>query len=416
MGVNPLHFANAQTPGLNPNIYPVVGCSKEWHKYDWQSFDAISLWQVSQHIYEAELEIANVMGFWPAPYWTENEIHPYPQPYNRELFGTGLNVRGEYKSISTNYGKIINPGARAVSLIDTATTTGGSLVYSDEDSDGFYDTATITLPTTLTDVKEIKVFFNGVDGALEWEIRPARSKVISGGNVQLIFDSWLFIQPDLYELPPTTDEVESIDVSTVANFVSDVDVYREYIDTTVESASFFWTPDRMVANNIACPNCGIINCATCSYDEQGGCSLPRDHASGDLAVYPATYNASDGIWARQAWAYCIEPTMVRVDYLSGDQSQEYLQGRNTEPLSDAWAQAIAWIATARFERPVCDCGNLRSLAEELSIDITHATTGDSHFVVQDVMNCPFGTKKGEVMAWRKIKHTSPQKRLQVALI
>lgn len=416
MGINPLHFAGAQTPGLNPQVFPVTNCSKIWEKYDWQNYDAVSKHQIAELIYEAESEVASVLGFWPAPYWTENELHQYPQPFNRELIGNGRNVRGEHKSIISTYGKVISPGIRSVDLQGTATTAGSTLVYSDEDGDGFYETATVIMTTSVTNVNELKVFNVDMGGALEWEIRPCRSKAISGGRVEFIFDSWLFIDPTLYELPPNTDEVEAIDVSTTSNFVASVDVYREYIDPTADSATFFWTSDRMNVNNIACPNCGIIGCTTCEYGTQGGCILPRDHHTGDLVVYPASYDTDSASWASECWAYCVEPDITRVNYISGDQSQEYLQGRSFEPLSDAWAQAIAWIATARLERPVCDCGGLQTLAEQLARDITHSTGGDAHFVTQDVMNSPFGTRMGEVMAWRKIKKASPEKRLSFALV
>lgn len=416
MGINPLHFASGQTPGLDPQVFPITGCSKVWKKYDWQNFDAVSLYQVAEAIYEAESEIANVIGYWPAPYWIENELIQYPKVYNNELIGNGRNVRGEHKSVASEYGKVITPGARALTLQGTASTTGGSLAYTDEDGDGYYETATIQFPTTVTNRNEIKIFFSGTDGALEWEIRPARSKVISGGVVTIVLDSWLLINPDLYELPPTSDEVEAIDVSDTSNFVSGVDVYREYVDATVDSATFFWTSDRMDVNNAICPNCGIIGCTTCEYGTQGGCISPRDHHTGDLAVYPASYNAGTSAWAGECWSYCVEPEIVRIDYLSGDQSQEYIQGRSTEPLSHAWAQAISWMVTARFERPLCDCGALETLAKQLSRDITRSFSGDAFFVTQDVMNCPFGTRVGEVMAWRKIKKASPKKRMSVALI
>ena len=144
--------------------------------------------------------------------------------------------------------------------------------------------------------------------------------------------------------------------------------------------------------------------------------LPRNHHTGDLVVYPATYSVENAQWSNSGWSYCVEPDIVRVNYVSGDQSQEYLQGRSTIPLADSWAQVIAWIATARIERPVCDCGHLQTLAEKLSRDVTHATSGDSHFVIQDAMNSPFGTRVGEVMAWKRIKAASPEKRLSFALI
>src|SRR3972149_8747211 len=65
-GISPLHFAGAVTPGLNPMIFPTSGCSGVWHKYDWQNFDAVSLYQIAESIHTVEQEIANVVGYWPA--------------------------------------------------------------------------------------------------------------------------------------------------------------------------------------------------------------------------------------------------------------------------------------------------------------------------------------------------------------
>jgi len=416
LGLNPLHFAGALTPGLTPQIYPANNCSDVWKKYDWQDHDKVSLYQIAQLIHDAEHEISNFIGYYPAPYWVIEEHVQYPRPYLREGYGNGLDVRDRPKTMLSEKGKFIMGGRRAVTLVGTATTAGGSLVYSDDDGDGFLETATVTLPTTLTNAAQIKVYVPGMDGSLDWEVRPTRTKVISGGFVVIALDSWLLIDPELYELPPTSDGEEAIDASTAAPFLSSVDVYREYADQTVASAVFFWGTDAPINLFLPCPSCGTIGCTACSYDTQDGCVTARNLHNGELVAVPATYNADSGAWAPTSWLNCVEPDFVNLYYVSGDQSQEYLQGRSTRPLAHFWAQIIAWIATARLDRPVCACGNVKELVDWLGKDLAFAQGNERIFLTDAALNSPFGTRRGEVMAWRRLSKLAPKRRMNVAVI
>jgi hypothetical protein len=395
---------------------PATGCDDIWQKYEWQDNDKVSLWEVAEEIHTAEQEITNFIGFWPGHYWQENELIKYPHPFARDYRGNGRDIQSRAKQLHLRYGKLIEPGERSLTLIDTATTGGGSLVYSDEDGDGYKETATIQLTTTVTEPSEIKAFFTGTNGALEWEIRPVRSKTISGGVVTIVFDSWLLIDPDLYEALPTSAGVTAIDISTDVNFVSNVDVYREYIDTTASPVRFFWENGYLTGTTITCPSCGTIGCTVCGYGSQDGCLIARSHDRSEVAAYPATYDADNSQWQVASWAACVEPDIARVSYLSGDQSQEYLQGRTHDPLSLFWAQAITWIATARLPRPLCSCGIIQEKTNYLARDMANFTAGDTFFLTPDAMNCPFGTRRGEVMAWRRLLRLTPERRLNYAIV
>jgi hypothetical protein len=72
------------------------------------------------------------------------------------------------------------------------------------------------------------------------------------------------------------------------------------------------------------------------------------------------------------------------------------------------AKAIAYIATARLARPLCTtCENVKALEESLSTDLIYITDGktsETRFVTAEVMRSPFGTKRGEVEAWRIIRN------------
>jgi hypothetical protein len=412
MGLAPMHFFGAATPGLDPQVLPASTCSQVWFKYDWQDFDRVSHHQIAQLIQEAEAEIAAVVGYWPGPYWTEEELHTIE---NGGPYGAASAA-----AFALGSGKLISPGVRTVELVAALTVAGGSLVYSDEDGDGYYETATLTVSTSLTNVNQIKVFHTGFGGAAEWEIRPARRKTLSGGVATLVFDSILFIDPELYESYPTSAELGPIDVSTVSSFVTTVDVYREYADTTLPAAVFYWGHAGAPRTVFACPNCGIIGgstgCSTCTFTTQDGCLTPRDYALSLVSAYPATYDEDTGLWNSDLWAACAGPGQVKVHYLSGDQSPEFLQGRSTEPLSHTWAQIITWLATARLERPLCGCGSAKDQGLALMEDLSLTEGGRSHFLSTDVLESPFGTRRGEVMAWRRLKKAMPQRRFRFACI
>lgn len=446
MGINPLHFAGAQTPGLTPQVFPDVGCDSIWFQYDWQYHDQVSREQIARAIKDAEDSVMNVIGFPPAPMWVDSEVHKYPRNAVigslatvgvptvrsnrwRTEFGSWetVDVEGRPKSINARWAKFIIGGQRTLATVGEATVDGGELVYTDEDSDGFYETATITLAlpatmTSLTDACEFKVFFDG-ETAPAWEIRYPRSATITGGNIVFVFDSWMFIDPDLWEQFPTSDGVAAIDVSDTTNFVTTVDVYREYADHTEASSTFYWDNSRpnvcTTSGTSTCTSCGGVGCEVCSYTAQTGCLIARDVNLGILVPQPATYDTDNSVWLRTNYAVSARPDMVKIWYKAGDQSQDYLNCRTCDPMSNFWAQIVSWIATARLERPLCSCGNLQALSEKLREDLSRFSRAEAtHYQTDDIINCPFGTLRGEVEAWRRIKKTfrDKSKKLSVAII
>lgn len=409
MGITPLHFAGAATPGLNPQVMPIDNCSKIWAKYDWQIHDQVSKMQLAESIYEAEYEISQALGYWPAPVWTSEEKQIYPRPFAKAYGGVGVDIAGKPKALRTNYGHIISGGRRGVTLLGTATTAGNSLKYLDEDGDGYYETANVTIATTLTDARYIKLYYTGHNGELEWEVRPIRSKRITGGNIVFVLDAWELISPELYEAFPTSDGFDAIDVSDVTNYEVSVDVYYEYNDTTLPSSQFIWENDLMGI----CATCGGTGCEDCTPVTQDGCLTIRKYEAGIVTPFPADY---DGGWTATTWTECREPENVKLWYYSGLVANDYAQSRSYDPLSLEFAKAIAWLATARLDRPLCGCGNIQAISTELQTDITlREPKGAAYFVTPDGMSCPFGTKIGEIRAWRIVSKLA-KRRLGVAVI
>jgi len=407
MGINPSHFWGAAALNVDPQVMPISSsCSAVWLKYEWQEADRVARYTIANEIVNAERDLAEAIGYWPAPTWISDENARYERYHRREYYSMGFDIRGRFKAVEARWGKIISTGRRAVSLVGTPTTAGGTLVYSDEDSDSFYETATIRIATTLTDVNEIKVYFYGTDGDPDWEIREPRSKVISGGFLTIVFDAWLLIDPDLYEFLPTSDPQTLIDLGVTTNFVASVDVYREYVDTSLAATELYWEPDYTGCNESDEP---------CLPTSQDGCLRIRDDKSGIVVPVPASYDSTAGTWSlADSWNGSREPNYVKLWYYSGEVSDKYRRGLSLNPLSDFWAQTIAWLATARLPRPLCSCGNLETLTEWLRTDLSLNSRDNSYFMPESLMNNPFGSRGGEVAVWRRISKLI-KKRPSVAL-
>jgi hypothetical protein len=402
MGVNPVHFQGAYTD----TAFPVSQntCSDIWPQHSWQFSDHVSREDVARAIYDAEEDIARIIGYYPAPKWICQEVRNFDRYHRRDMWRRGLrNVRGDRVSVQTEYTKVIQPGRRATTLIDTATTGGGSLVYSDEDGDGFAETATVTLATTLTDVCELKVYFSDTSADPAWEIRPPRSKTITGGNVQFVFDSWLFIDPDVQAAYPTVAGFEAIDISSVNNYVSSVDVYREYTDSTAASAVFMWEPQPQGLDTVSfcCTLCSGSGCPACVLTTQDGCLHIRDAERGYVVPTPAAYNSTTAQWDQSTYDQCRDATMVSMYYYAGEYDNRWLCGHTCEPLSNFWAHTIAWIATARLDRDPCQCGTVQKFFDHLRQDL--AMVGEqSHQLDPELLANPLGTRRGEIMAWQRM--------------
>lgn len=404
-------------------------CTDIWFQYAWQNSDAVSREDLAFEIGRAEEEIADVIGYPVAPTYVVEDVQPYPRPYGRDMYRYGgRNVRGMGVSIQARWGKIVSPGQRQADLILGAVVP----VYTDTDGDGFWETATVTVPG-LTAVEQsfdtcsYKAYFVGQDGLPEWEIRPAKSKTITGGSLVLVYDSWLFIDPDLWEAPPMVSGVACVDISGSpaihGNYVRTVDVYREYCDPTDTSASFYWEPLPSMGVALASAGyccCGMDTCPACTLTEQPGCFHIRDYEIGVVVPIAAEYSASVAAWNSVTLTACRDPDMVKLSYLAGDQDQRFMKGQRCDPLSDKWAQAIAYMATARVERPICSCGNVDALAAWTRYDLAAVSSQErqsqSYQMSMSDLDNPFGTRQGEMFAWRLVKKFARNAQIGSAVI
>lgn len=413
MGINPAHFNGGNTSTIMGNN---AHCSTVWWQYAWQAHDKVGREDLAEEIRNAEREAYEVLGFWPGPVWIDDEVHQFPRHHRPDVIDYGNNVRGFRKSIIAKSGKFIEQGQRAVTLITTPTVAGADLVYSDEDGDGFEETVTLTATLTAAQAAfptcEFKAYDPAHNGEQIWEIRPARSISISGLTLTMTFWTWQFIDPDIWEaLPDATADPTAIDLTDSANLLQSCDIYREYNDTTAQSARFFWEdgPENVLLNT--CSSCGSStvsnDCPACSLRYQDGCAYVRDVDRGIVVPVPATYDSDDGRWEEDRFTICREPDQVKIWYRAGDLDQRFLAGTRCVPMPEYWAQAITWLAATRVERPFCMCTNIQAVQQRLRVDLRQQDPdGPTYIMTDEEVRNPFGTRRGELMAWRRLRKLS----------
>jgi len=404
MGINPVHFSQAVGSG---DIFPITkACSDVWWQRAYIRSDHISREDIAQEIATAEEDIARYIGYYPAPKFISREMHMFPRDHRPDMYDGGRNVRLDAKSLKTKFGRLIGGGRRWTSLIANASTGGGTMVWSDPDGDGFDERMTITVATTLTNAsrQQIKVYQWGED-AEEFEIRDPRSVEIAAGVLTIEFDFWKMIDPALQDIYPIASP-QALDIVDPAIYIIRCDVRREYLDYSQHSVEFFWEPR---CDSLSCATCGGSGCSACQSTVQCGCFHVRNVDLGIGVPSPASWDADSGAWAGAEFTLCYAPDSVKIWYYAGDMSERFLSGRSLDPLSDWWAQTIAYLATARMERNFCSCGNVTALAADLRQEWARADRDGPTFFPdeRDKFN-PFGTRKGEILAWRRVSQLAPK--------
>jgi len=384
MGLDPLHFAQ----GISV-LRPEPPCSDVWYQYDWQDSDKVSRDQMARLIAEAERDIATALGYWPAPVWVEEERHPYPEPQRVDLTGTGIDARGHYKTVQTQWGWVRCGGKRATEPLGTADYTP-----LDADGDDYDEWAVFELEVSASlNTCEVNAYFKVYDGTdnsrtdpsstgadPSWQVRPLYAD-LSDTTLTIRIPRWELFKP---RLQTALGGVEPIDADDVANYVDELVFYRVYNDPQ-ESVLFGW---------------GDEYCETpaCAIGTQTGCFHVRNRRSGLLIPQPATY--ADGEFSAASWAAGYEPNIVWLSYCAG-LCERSIGG--CDCLSDYWARTIAILATARLDWKLCSCVNVAKSVEIWREDLARNTDIRTFTVDPDVLSNPFGTRMGEVEAWKRVK-------------
>lgn len=390
MGINLIQFMSGTTAGL----FPSTGCTDRWRQYAWQDENKTSRNELAREIRQAELDIASELGYMPGLNWQADEKVMYPKYFKRAWTTvSGTRVDGYFKSVKLKHAKLFSSGVRATEYIGTASFTSGSIVLIDEDLDNFAETARIQIATTHTSPYEHKVYFTSMNGDEEWEIRPANTKSVTGGVLEVRIPVQLLFRPELLSALPGEDGFTDIDPSVQSNLVEAVDIYFETADPA-QGNLFHWNESTRLVDDTE---------HTTQLAALEGEVIHRVIAN--VSVTPATYDAVTGKFTNVPFTVGREPDYVELAYQGGDFFEDSRRGTRVVPRD--LAQAISWLATARLPRPLCtQCQNVKDKEKRLRTDLSYSVDGESgdvRFVTADVLRNPFGTKVGEVEAWHIVK-------------
>ena len=343
-----------------------------------------------------------------------------PRPYKPELsYVRNQNIRHRSKSITARKGYIIEGGSKAKSILAAKTT----ITYSDEDNDDYFETALITVTTTLTDREELHVYFPDRLGADIWEVRPVSVSlageyildgngnflldvfgdfiVTAAGTATITFRREMVPLSTLWQTAPSDTVKIAINGEVDANFLTTVDVYRVYNDPS----------DQLTFHSeSSCYNCGGTGCASCDDYTETGCLQVRDRRNGSFRYLRADWDADTEAFTPVAYDNYLEPERIRINYRSGrvdsDLTYPHFQ------MSPQWERAILYYALTLLDTELSGCSNFKRIWEHQRTDIAESRKDRSFTVSQSIIENPLGTTRAGINLWRMI--TGPDGRLGLA--
>jgi hypothetical protein len=390
IGMDPRHFRQVTT-----TVKPETSCAKVWKQYSWQESDSVGRFDVADAIQQAERTIAQNLGYKLLPVWESTERTRTPKPSNPELLRfTTIDPRGFHLAIRAKWGHFLEGGQE--SKVVEPNGAAIAVAYTDEDLDGYFETATISFATTVTDENELAVFYPGEGGADVWEIRPLHSVSISAGVATITMWKHQLVLPDLIEaLQP--EAVVAAGAAADPSFLETVDVYRRF-NAPATQVTLIWDPNLF---NCGCTG-GSTCCPVCGQGTQTGCLMPKDYEAGLLMYRPATFDEDTEAFVSAALSCGRNPDQLLMYYRAG--LQDMSLDRPVVQMDPQWERAVAFYALALLDRDICDCAPVKGVADKWREDLARQTAQGSSFQLSDdVLNNPLGTSRGAQFAWNMIR-------------
>lgn len=353
-------------------------CDVPMFQHQWQR-DMISRDEFGLAINQAEQMIAEQLSFWTFPRYTTGETVQYPRPNDTKQWGGGATIHGQWKAARLQYGKILGGGILARTLI----AANQVITRLDEDLDGLFEIFEIVVlnVSATLDLSEVGVYIRttnrtGVnkDDGERWRIRPIHC-TLSGTTLTIRGHSSCIAMPVKYE----GWDVEPLDIGDAANYLTNLDVYRVYLDDTA-------TVDSMQQGTAIWENTGCLE-PPCGVSYYPVCLGARDAELGFVS-----FN-----WTQAGTTpFRYDPDRAQVNYLSG------------VPLADdhtayPYGAMVAQLATALLPERTCGCDRADKIIAFWKQPIFEVE-GDNQqgFAPNDAADNPFGFARGAVYAWRAV--------------
>ena len=385
LGMNPLHFAQVQIP-----VFADQHCDQVMLQYEWQKTDRVGREQIARCIHEAEVAMEQFLGWRLIPSHEVREVQPVVRPYRQDLFSLNARtLRGYPQMVEANWKKFISGGVLGTTLIGESISVG----WSKANAWDWKPTGTVNVATSVTDTCEIAVYYPGHGGDERYRIRPIEV-TIAGGIATITIRRELLVKEEVYE----GFEGQAIDGLNDDYFLSEVDVWRRYNDTSA-MANLVWQP----LGNCGCGPVGGA-CPNCTLVSHTGCLIPRNMELSWVGFEAATWDADTEAYTTEVMGYGRAPDMIELSYYAGNRDQS-LACPLVEMPSDM-KRAVAFYAASMLDRLPCDCNPryFEQMTEDLAFRSGITDEGAAQLAVFRINNSdlasPFGTRRGALEAWR----------------
>lgn len=117
-----------------------------------------------------------------------------------------------------------------------------------------------------------------------------------------------------------------------------------------------------------------------------------------VAYSPGIWNPTTRVFDTNELALSTGPDVVRLYYQAGI---ERAVGCPME-MDNAWARAVTYLSLSLLERPICDCTN--DTWEYWREDLAGGSESTNKYAIRalDIPN-PFGSRRGAIQAWQRVK-------------
>lgn len=366
LGLDPFSLNQFGEGFPNP---PSHSCANVFYQYEWQQ-DYLSREELGRAIYRAEELLAQQLGYYPAPKYIAGESVQYVKSHH-----AWHDANYQWKAVQTRYQRVLGGGVRARTLLGTVNVT-----YSDPDGDGVDELFTTAAQlTTITDTSEIGIYFKSTDRSgvpvdETWRIRPV-TVTIAGGSAIITGHASMLGLPIL----SSGYNVAALDVTDAANYVTQVEVYRVYRDTS-DSGNAYW-------------EAGDCTTEPCTLEERALTCL--GDRNGDYGLVFTSYDYTD-CWNWRG------PDKLTLNYLAGIPRISY-----QDRMQQEFAQMTAYLAVGLTADLSCGCERsdriLGYWREDLSrSESTPANSRSGTFITPHQTNSAFGYTRGGLFAWDRV--------------
>lgn len=369
-------------------------CSNLVYEYAWQGQERAGRQDIRTAITTAEDLFAKYAHYYPAPRFSESTLKWQQMGDYRLTNFSSANPRGKFLGYQLPVGHI-----KALGYEEKTLTTNVNLTYSDEDSDGLFETATATFTKANTQSDELYFEFVASDYIYPYsnhQIIP-RSVVKAGNNFTVKFDTPALVKPINYTAPkPLTLDPSVLPPTATTPFASQLQVSKLWCNpdgTTLDTAQavLIWETAPYPEYAIPWFNTTTPDPSGLTYAIARG--NIRDARQGIVYVGESIYDSNTGTWTGLVdFNKCRPPDRVKFRYQSG--------------ISDAMTDVvIARLAAAELARPICACNATNKQLMEWQVDLARLGATDETYALPNDSTNPFGTRRGHLQAWRYIQQT-----------